>query len=42
MFVGGLALVHCSVSLLRTEYDYSVIKHFAIGRREIWGETGLN
>lgn len=42
MFVGGLTLVHCSVSLLRSEYDYFVIKHLVIGRREIWGERGLN
>ncbi len=41
MLVGDHTLVHGSVSLLRSEDDYSVIKHFVIGRRKIWGENKL-
>lgn len=41
MLVGDLTLVHGSVFLLRSEDDYSVIKHFVIGRRKIWGENKL-
>ncbi len=40
VLVGDLTLVHGSVFLLRSEDDYSVIKHFVIGR-EIWGENKL-